>query len=167
MIEVAHVEAGLRSFDLSMPEEINRMVTDTLSDFFFVTEKSGIDNLIKKGKAKEKIHFVGHVIIDNIFYQLDRLNNEDPLRLSTCSGLFFLTNNHPSAIHYLPESKFLSNSVYAHGTKKHGAQEPRMELKPVELYAPEMSAEREKKVFVNKGCISCHSINVIESGALL
>jgi UDP-N-acetylglucosamine 2-epimerase (non-hydrolysing) len=83
MIKVAHVEAGLRSFDLSMPEEINRMVTDTLSDFFFVTEKSGIDNLIKEGKEKEKIHFVGHVMIDNLFYQLDRLNHQDPSQLAT------------------------------------------------------------------------------------
>ena len=50
LIKVAHVEAGLRSFDLSMPEEINRMVTDSISDYFFVTEQSAVDNLKKEGK---------------------------------------------------------------------------------------------------------------------
>ena len=74
-IEVAHVEAGLRSFDLSMPEEINRMVTDAISDYFFVTEKSGVDNLKKEGKSKDRIFFVGHVMIDNLLYQLNKVNN--------------------------------------------------------------------------------------------
>jgi UDP-N-acetylglucosamine 2-epimerase (non-hydrolysing) len=72
-IAVAHVEAGLRSDDLSMPEEINRMVTDAISDYFFVTEKSGVDNLIREGKARDRIHFVGHVMIDNLFYQVEKL----------------------------------------------------------------------------------------------
>ena len=52
LIEVAHVEAGLRSFDLAMPEEINRMVTDAISDYFFVTEESGAANLIKEGSPE-------------------------------------------------------------------------------------------------------------------
>jgi len=77
MINVAHVEAGLRSFDLSMPEEINRMVTDTLSDYFFVTEESGVENLLKEGKSKERIHFVGHVMIDNLLHQINKLKSED------------------------------------------------------------------------------------------
>ena len=71
-IDVAHVEAGLRSFDLAMPEEINRMVTDSISDLFFVTEAQGLENLIKEGKSDDKIHFVGHVMIDNLFYQLEK-----------------------------------------------------------------------------------------------
>ena len=54
-IEVAHVEAGLRSFDLTMPEEINRMVTDSISDLFFVTEAQGLENLIKEGKSAQRI----------------------------------------------------------------------------------------------------------------
>jgi UDP-N-acetylglucosamine 2-epimerase (non-hydrolysing) len=53
-IEVAHVEAGLRSYDLTMPEEINRMVTDAISDHFFVTEESGVQNLVKEGKPKKR-----------------------------------------------------------------------------------------------------------------
>jgi len=72
-IDVAHVEAGLRSYDLKMPEEINRMVTDSISDYFFVTEQSGVDNLLKEGKPKEKIHFVGHVMIDNLLHQVQLL----------------------------------------------------------------------------------------------
>jgi UDP-N-acetylglucosamine 2-epimerase (non-hydrolysing) len=76
-IKVAHVEAGLRSFDLSMPEEINRMVTDSISDMFFVTEEQGMENLLKEGKSKESLHFVGHVMIDNLFYQLKKLKLMD------------------------------------------------------------------------------------------
>lgn len=52
-----------------------------------------------------------------------------------------------------------AGSVYAHGKNKHGVQETRADLKPVELYLPEMNAERGKKLFINKGCITCHSIN--------
>jgi UDP-N-acetylglucosamine 2-epimerase (non-hydrolysing) len=76
LIEVAHVEAGLRSFDLTMPEEINRMVTDAISDYFFVTEESGTTNLVKEGKSKDRIHFVGNVMIDNLFYQGAKLNGD-------------------------------------------------------------------------------------------
>ena len=72
-IKVAHVEAGLRSFDLTMPEEINRMVTDAITDYFFVTEQSAVDNLRKEGKPENRIHFVGHVMIDNLLYQLKKL----------------------------------------------------------------------------------------------
>ncbi|NLI81634.1 MAG: UDP-N-acetylglucosamine 2-epimerase (non-hydrolyzing) [Deltaproteobacteria bacterium] len=76
-IPVAHVEAGLRSFDLSMPEEINRMVTDSISDWFFVTEESGVENLLREGKKREAVHFVGHVMIDNLLHQLKRLEETD------------------------------------------------------------------------------------------
>jgi len=76
-IKVAHVEAGLRSFDLSMPEEINRMVTDAISDLFFITEEQGMANLLKEGKSKEKLHFVGHVMVDNLFFQLKKLAKMD------------------------------------------------------------------------------------------
>ncbi len=78
LIEVAHVEAGLRSFDMTMPEEINRMVTDAISDYFFVTEESGTANLIREGKPKNRIHFVGNVMIDNLFYQAGKLDGDIP-----------------------------------------------------------------------------------------
>src|SRR5262245_546945 len=64
VIPVAHVEAGLRSFDRSMPEEINRIVTDAVADFLFVTEESGRANLMKEGVDPARIYFVGNVMID-------------------------------------------------------------------------------------------------------
>ena len=67
-IKVAHVEAGLRSFDRTMPEEINRVVTDSISDYLFVSEKSGVRNLKREGVASEKIHFVGNVMIDSLIW---------------------------------------------------------------------------------------------------
>ena len=65
-IKVAHVESGLRSFDKRMPEEINRIATDHISDFLFTTEKSGNINLEKEGIHKSKIHFVGNCMIDSL-----------------------------------------------------------------------------------------------------
>lgn len=64
-VPVAHVESGLRSFDRSMPEEINRIVTDSLSDILFTTEQSGRRNLLREGVPDEKIHFVGNTMIDS------------------------------------------------------------------------------------------------------
>ena len=63
---IVHVEAGLRSFDRDMPEEINRILTDSLSDLLFVTEQSGVQNLQKEGIAEEKVHLVGNVMIDTL-----------------------------------------------------------------------------------------------------
>jgi UDP-N-acetylglucosamine 2-epimerase (non-hydrolysing) len=65
-VPVAHVEAGLRSFDRDMPEEINRMVTDVIADYLFVTEQAGLRNLRHEGIPEEKIFFVGHVMIDSL-----------------------------------------------------------------------------------------------------
>ncbi len=65
-IKIAHIESGLRSFDRTMPEELNRVITDSITDFFFVTEQSGIDNLLKEGKAQDKIFFVGNTMIDTL-----------------------------------------------------------------------------------------------------
>src|SRR6266853_279713 len=63
---IAHVEAGLRSFDMSMPEEINRILTDHVSDLLLVTEESGLQNLQKEGVCRNKIHFVGNTMIDSL-----------------------------------------------------------------------------------------------------
>jgi UDP-N-acetylglucosamine 2-epimerase (non-hydrolysing) len=65
-IAAAHIEAGLRSFDRTMPEEINRIVTDSISDLLFTTEESGNRNLRREGVAAEKIHFVGNTMIDSL-----------------------------------------------------------------------------------------------------
>ncbi|WP_218187916.1 non-hydrolyzing UDP-N-acetylglucosamine 2-epimerase [Desulfosarcina cetonica] len=77
LIPVAHVEAGLRSFDLTMPEEINRMVTDAISDYFFVTEDSGVKNLKNEGKPHDRIFLVGHVMIDNLFHQIEQIKRSN------------------------------------------------------------------------------------------
>lgn len=77
-ISVAHVEAGLRSRDQTMPEEINRIVTDSISDLFFVTEKSGVDNLIKEGKQAGQIHLVGNLMVDSLLYQLENMDGPAP-----------------------------------------------------------------------------------------
>jgi UDP-N-acetylglucosamine 2-epimerase (non-hydrolysing) len=71
-VKVAHVEAGLRSFDRSMPEEINRIVTDSISDLLFTTEESANENLRREGIAPEKIKFVGNVMIDSLVGNLER-----------------------------------------------------------------------------------------------
>src|SRR4030067_1016059 len=69
-IPVAHVEAGLRSGDRTMPEEINRILTDAVSELLFVTESSGEKNLLREGIAADKIHFVGNVMIDSLIATL-------------------------------------------------------------------------------------------------
>lgn len=74
-IKVAHVEAGLRSFDPAMPEEINRIKTDRISDFLFTTEKSGNINLLNERISKEKIFFVGNVMIDSLLHHKKKSAN--------------------------------------------------------------------------------------------
>ena len=70
--KVAHVEAGIRSWDLTMPEEINRMVTDCLADYFFTTSEVANTNLRNAGVPEEKIHFVGNVMIDTLMVNRSR-----------------------------------------------------------------------------------------------
>lgn len=67
-IRTAHVESGLRSFDRSMPEEINRLATDAIVDDLFVTEQSGMDHLLREGVDPQRIHFVGNTMIDSLMY---------------------------------------------------------------------------------------------------
>jgi len=68
-IPVVHIEAGLRSGDMRMPEEINRIVTDSISDWFFVTEPAGVENLRREGHGEHRIFHVGHVMADNVIFQ--------------------------------------------------------------------------------------------------
>ncbi len=72
-ILTAHIEAGLRSFDRKMPEEINRIATDSICDFHFVTEQSGVDNLLREGHKLESIFFVGNTMIDSLVYILPKI----------------------------------------------------------------------------------------------
>ena len=71
-VKVAHVEAGIRSWDLTMPEEINRMVTDSLADYFFTTSDVANTNLRNAGVSEDKIHFVGNVMIDTLLANRSR-----------------------------------------------------------------------------------------------
>lgn len=75
--KVAHVEAGIRSNDLSMPEEINRMVTDSITDYFFTTSEHANQNLAQAGIKKENIHFVGNVMIDTLLAKLPKLKRPE------------------------------------------------------------------------------------------
>jgi UDP-N-acetylglucosamine 2-epimerase (non-hydrolysing) len=72
-IPVAHVEAGLRSFDRAMPEEINRVLTDQLADLLYTTERTAHANLAREGIPAERIHFVGNVMIDSLLAHRDRV----------------------------------------------------------------------------------------------
>ena len=89
-IPVAHVEAGLRSFDRTMPEEINRLVTDAVADYLFTPSPDGDENLLREGIPRDKIHLVGNIMIDSLLYNLE-LAKQSPIltRLSLappCAG---------------------------------------------------------------------------------
>ena len=77
---IAHVEAGLRSFDRTMPEEINRILTDAISDFLFATENTAIKNLLLEGIPKEKIFFVGNVVIDTLLKYKKKIGSSNILK---------------------------------------------------------------------------------------
>lgn len=79
-IKVAHVEAGLRSFDKTMPEEINRILTDKIADMLFTTEESATENLLREGIAPEKIYFVGNLMIDTLIRLLPKTENRPLLQ---------------------------------------------------------------------------------------
>jgi UDP-N-acetylglucosamine 2-epimerase (non-hydrolysing) len=97
-IKVVHVEAGLRSFDRSMPEEINRIVTDSISDLLFVTEESGRANLLREGVCAERIHFIGNLMIDSLKRHLPRaLESRIREKLGMNGGPFGLVTLHRPA----------------------------------------------------------------------
>ena len=100
-IPVAHIEAGLRSFDRSMPEEINRIVTDSVSDLLFTTEESGNQNLRREGVPGEKIHFVGNTMIDSLvscYKLLDQIPVNGFLAALNGTPYFLTTIHRPSNV---------------------------------------------------------------------
>jgi UDP-N-acetylglucosamine 2-epimerase (non-hydrolysing) len=99
-LAVAHVEAGLRSRDWSMPEEINRVVTDSISDLLFTPSRDADENLLHEGVAPERIHFVGNVMIDCLLAHLPRTDTRDTLRrFGLDSGCYAtLTLHRPSNV---------------------------------------------------------------------
>jgi UDP-N-acetylglucosamine 2-epimerase (non-hydrolysing) len=99
-IPVVHVEAGLRSFDRSMPEEINRLVTDSLSDLLLVSEASGMVHLQQEGIPEEKVHLVGNIMIDSLVRMLpDALHRQSASHLGIEPGQYaLLTLHRPSNV---------------------------------------------------------------------
>lgn len=99
-IKVAHVEAGLRSGDRTMPEEINRVLTDQISDYLFLTERSAADNLAAEGIPAERFYFVGNVMIDTLLHHRERSQQSDIVsRLGqTPKGYAVCTLHRPSNV---------------------------------------------------------------------
>ena len=94
-IPVAHVEAGLRSFDRTMPEEINRIVTDSLSDMLLVSEPAGIENLRREGHDERTVHLVGNIMIDTLMTQLAAAGKLDVLgRCGLAPGAYGVVTLH-------------------------------------------------------------------------
>jgi len=94
-IPVAHLEAGLRSFDRRMPEEINRIVTDALADVLLVTEESGQQNLLLEGIGEKKIHLIGNLMIDTLYRELPRARDLNiPARFGLQERRFGLVTMH-------------------------------------------------------------------------
>jgi len=90
---IAHVEAGLRSFDRTMPEEINRLLTDAIADFLFTTEESANENLKREGIPKEKIHFVGNTMIDTLLKHREKAQQSKILEKLGLINLQLKTEN--------------------------------------------------------------------------
>lgn len=117
-VKVMHVEAGLRSRDRSMPEEINRILTDQLSDRLYVTERDAISNLQAEGIAKEKIVFAGNVMIDTLLNNLPRAISARRTIEAACAqakplrnAATFLENNHGYAVLTLHRPSNVDNPV--------------------------------------------------------
>ena len=108
-IKVAHVEAGLRSFDRTMPEEINRIVTDSLADLLFTPSTDGDENLIKEGIPKSKIKFVGNIMIDTLVANLEKARNKKThIRLGLKENDFvYVTLHRPSNV----DNKEILNTI--------------------------------------------------------
>jgi len=103
-IELAHLESGLRSLDRTMPEEVNRLLTDEITDYFFVTEQSGLNHLASEGKPDEKIHFVGNTMIDTLVaFQPQIASNEILTQLNLLPDAYVLMTIHRPATVDVPE----------------------------------------------------------------
>jgi UDP-N-acetylglucosamine 2-epimerase (non-hydrolysing) len=98
-VKLAHLESGLRSFDRGMPEEINRILTDEITDYFFVTEKSGKQHLLDEGKEKEQIFFVGNTMIDTMVAFDKEIENSDILqKLELDKDFALMTIHRPATV---------------------------------------------------------------------
>ncbi len=112
-IKTAHVEAGLRSFDRDMPEEINRILTDNISDMLFVTEPSGIVNLKNEGTDSNKVFLVGNVMIDSLKYFLTKTNSKKTLSDFNVekNNYVLVTMHRPSNVDYQDRLEAIINML--------------------------------------------------------
>lgn len=119
--QVLHLESGLRSFDMDMPEEINRLLTDQVTDHYFVTEESGWSNLLKEGKDENNMHFVGNTMIDTLVSFQNQIEASDIVqKLNLIAKKFALVTIHrPSNVdsdvdllHTLNILKRISKSIH-------------------------------------------------------
>jgi UDP-N-acetylglucosamine 2-epimerase (non-hydrolysing) len=109
-VKIAHLESGLRSNDKTMPEEHNRVLTDAITDYFFVTEQSGYDNLIAENKNKENIFFVGNTMIDTLVAferEIDKATILNELGL-TPNNYILMTMHRPATVDDVQGLKKLS-----------------------------------------------------------
>lgn len=112
-LPLAHLESGLRSSDRSMPEEFNRVLTDDMSDYFFVTEQSGYDHLIDEGKNKEYIYFVGNTMIDTLVAYSKDIDNSSILKKLelTPKKYLLMTMHRPATVDSLEGLKKLNTLI--------------------------------------------------------
>jgi UDP-N-acetylglucosamine 2-epimerase (non-hydrolysing) len=114
-IDTVHVEAGIRSGDMSMPEEINRMVTDSICDYFFTTSLFANNNLLAHQIPKDKIHFVGNTMVDTLYQNLYRIQQPDFWNIFELSenNYFLLTLHRPSNVDDPEKLALLLNTISA------------------------------------------------------
>lgn len=112
-IPVAHVEAGIRSYDLTMPEEINRIVTDSIADYFFTTTELAGKNLLKCNIPTDSIFFVGNTMIDTLLQNLERLSEPPILKENNIkkNSYFILTLHRPSNVDNFSKLKILLETI--------------------------------------------------------
>ncbi len=108
-IKVAHVEAGLRSFDRTMPEEVNRLLTDQIADLLFTPSEDGNENLRRERSAKERIHLVGNVMIDTLIRMLPEAQKHAPADLPERFAL--VTLHRPANVDDLPWLKSMLDAL--------------------------------------------------------
>jgi len=124
-VPVIHVESGLRSGDRAMPEEINRILTDQISDLLFLTERSAEENLLREGIDKSRIHFVGNVMIDTLMYNLSRAASPAATLGEACGfsadqvpkRFALLTMHRPSNVDFPDTLKMLLETISKIGDK--------------------------------------------------
>lgn len=113
--KVAHIEAGIRSFDYSMPEEVNRIVTDALADYYFTTSSYANDNLRMSGTDQSRIFFVGNIMIDTLMWAKDRIKKPDVFDkyLLKQNGYYVITLHRPSNVDNVAKLRSILDSIEA------------------------------------------------------